>query len=68
MAKENGFITVESQGLNILEVTVGNKVKVKFSDLALNMSQTQDLAALCKSKAQIDLVIRQRENPLFDSE
>ncbi len=68
MSKENGFITVEVQGLTIPKVTIGSKVKLEFSELKLNMSQTQDLAALCKSGAQVDLVIRQRELPLFDKD
>jgi len=66
MAKKDGFIEVTIVGLTIPKLVVSDKCELKLSDLKLNMSQTQDLTALCKSKAQVDVVIRQREKPLFD--
>jgi len=66
MAKDKGFIRVEILDLLIKKVNIGSTVKVEFSDLKLDMSQTQDLAALCKAGAGVDLVVRQRELPLFD--
>jgi hypothetical protein len=68
MVKENGFITVEIFDILIKEVKVTDKVSLSFSDLKLNMAQTQDLVALRKSGAAVDLVVRQRELPLFEED
>ena len=68
MAKDNGSIRVEIEDISIKEVKVGAKVTLSFSDLSLTMAQTQDLVALRKAGAPIDLIIKQRTLPLFDQD
>jgi hypothetical protein len=68
MTKDKGFIRVEIFDVLIKKVAVTDKVSVEFSDLKLDMSQTQDLVALRKSGAAVDLVVRQRELPLFEED
>lgn len=62
------FIEITIEGVTIPKLVVAEKCEVKFSDLKLSENQCMNLTKLVKAGCQVDLVIRQREKPLFESE